>query len=215
MKKVAILITMTLFLAFMMKANDRLYIENLHIQSGETKQLPIYLQNDTTYCAFQTDLYLPNGLEVVTDDDEFIVDLTDRKDRTHSVSTYMQTNGAIRIFVTSQSVRPFSGNSGPILIVELQATQNITNKPISLFNSILVEENGTKHIVADCTAYVNGSGMVLGDVTGDGKVDIADVNAVINMMLGKATQNAAGDVTGDGNVDIADVNAVINMMLGK
>ncbi|MBR5727186.1 MAG: leucine-rich repeat protein [Muribaculaceae bacterium] len=56
---------------------------------------------------------------------------------------------------------------------------------------------------------------MLGDVNGDGRVDIADVNAVINMMLGKATQTAAGDVTGDGSVDIADVNAVINLMLGK
>ena len=54
-----------------------------------------------------------------------------------------------------------------------------------------------------------------GDVTGDGQVDIADVNAVINMMLGKTTQTAAGDVTGDGQVDIADVNRVINIMLGK
>lgn len=54
-----------------------------------------------------------------------------------------------------------------------------------------------------------------GDVTGDGNVDIADVNAVINMMLGKTEQTTAGDVTGDGNVDIADVNAVINIMLGK
>ena len=56
---------------------------------------------------------------------------------------------------------------------------------------------------------------VQGDLTGDGEVDIADVNAVINMMLGKAPQTAAGDVTGDNNVDIADVNAVINIMLGK
>ncbi len=54
-----------------------------------------------------------------------------------------------------------------------------------------------------------------GDVTGDGQVDIADVNAVINMMLGKASPTAAGDVTGDNSVDIADVNAVINIMLGK
>ena len=54
-----------------------------------------------------------------------------------------------------------------------------------------------------------------GDVTGDGQVDIADVNAVINMMLGKAESTPAGDVTGDGGIDIADVNAVINMMLGK
>ena len=54
-----------------------------------------------------------------------------------------------------------------------------------------------------------------GDLNGDGKVDIADVNAVINMMLGKTSPTEAGDVTGDGNVDIADVNAVINLMLGK
>ena len=56
---------------------------------------------------------------------------------------------------------------------------------------------------------------VTGDITGDGVVDIADVNAVINIMLGKETPTSAADVTGDGVVDIADVNAVINIMLGK
>ena len=54
-----------------------------------------------------------------------------------------------------------------------------------------------------------------GDLNSDGQVDIADVNAVINMMLGKAFPTPVGDVTGDDSVDIADVNAVINMMLGK
>ena len=64
--------------------------------------------------------------------------------------------------------------------------------------------------------YRNGiEDVVTGDVTGNGQVDIADVNAVINMMLGKVEQTAAADVTGEGNVDIADVNAVINIMLGK
>ena len=52
-------------------------------------------------------------------------------------------------------------------------------------------------------------------MTGDGQVDIADVNAVIDIMLGKAEQTAAADVTGDGQVDIADVNAIIDIMLGK
>ena len=55
---------------------------------------------------------------------------------------------------------------------------------------------------------------VRGDVTGDGTVDIADVNAVINAMLGNG-DNPLADVTGDGMVDIADVNLVINLMLGK
>ena len=56
--------------------------------------------------------------------------------------------------------------------------------------------------------------LVLGDVTGDGLVDVADVNEVINVMLGKQT-NAAADIDGDGMVDITDVNAVINLMLAK
>ncbi len=56
---------------------------------------------------------------------------------------------------------------------------------------------------------------VSGDINGDGLVDIADVNAVINMMLGKVAPTAAADVNGDGSVDIADVNAIINLMLGK
>ena len=56
---------------------------------------------------------------------------------------------------------------------------------------------------------------VPGDSNGDGKVDIADVNSVINQMLGKEAMIPACDMNGDGKIDIADVNAVINKMLGK
>lgn len=55
---------------------------------------------------------------------------------------------------------------------------------------------------------------ITGDVNGDGRVDIADVNAVINAMLGKSPVEGC-DLTGDNKVDIADVNTVINLMLGK
>lgn len=56
---------------------------------------------------------------------------------------------------------------------------------------------------------------IKGDIDGDRKVDIADVNAAINIMLGKIDYNAAADLNGDGQIDIADVNAVINMMLNR
>ena len=54
-----------------------------------------------------------------------------------------------------------------------------------------------------------------GDVNADGQVDISDVNAVIDIMLGKAQPSMASDVTSDGQVDISDVNAIIDIMLGK
>lgn len=58
-----------------------------------------------------------------------------------------------------------------------------------------------------------------GDVNADGLVDIADVNIVINCMLGKdSADNYDGRAyltEGDTVVDIADVNASINLMLGR
>lgn len=63
--------------------------------------------------------------------------------------------------------------------------------------------------------YRDKADVVTGDVTGDGVVDINDVNAVINAMLGKSAQGELNvDVTGDGAIDINDVNAIINIMLG-
>ena len=54
-----------------------------------------------------------------------------------------------------------------------------------------------------------------GDVSGDGVVDISDVNIIINIMLGKIGMIDTADINNDGSVDISDVNAVINIMLGK
>lgn len=55
-----------------------------------------------------------------------------------------------------------------------------------------------------------------GDVNGDGKVDVADVNVIIDIILENvaADKYPAADVNGDGKVDVADVNAVIDIILG-
>ena len=53
---------------------------------------------------------------------------------------------------------------------------------------------------------------IAGDVNGDGEVTIADVNAVIDMILA-GNQGKNGDVNGDGEVGIADANAVIDIIL--
>ncbi|MBQ0069536.1 MAG: leucine-rich repeat protein [Bacteroidales bacterium] len=53
-----------------------------------------------------------------------------------------------------------------------------------------------------------------GDVNGDGVVDIADVNAVIDIILGMQSKKAAADLNGDGVVDVADMNAIIDIILG-
>ena len=49
-------------------------------------------------------------------------------------------------------------------------------------------------------------------MNGDGEVNIADVNALIDMIL-SGNHSAAGDVNEDNEVNIADVNALIDMIL--
>ena len=55
--------------------------------------------------------------------------------------------------------------------------------------------------------------IFMGDVNGDLEVNIADVNVVINMILGGNGSIPAADVNGDGEINIADVNALIDIIL--
>ena len=51
-----------------------------------------------------------------------------------------------------------------------------------------------------------------GDVNGDNEVNIADVNALIDMIFNNDT-SSVGDVNGDNEINIADVNALIDQIL--
>ncbi|MBR2084847.1 MAG: hypothetical protein IJ879_09695, partial [Muribaculaceae bacterium] len=60
--------------------------------------------------------------------------------------------------------------------------------------------------------YSEGGGSIKGDVNGDGEVNIADINALISMIL-SGQPTSSGDVNEDDEVNIADVNAVIDIIL--
>lgn len=52
------------------------------------------------------------------------------------------------------------------------------------------------------------------DVNIDGEINIADINAVIDMIL-TDNQVSSGDVNGDGEVNIADINTIIDAILSN
>ena len=59
----------------------------------------------------------------------------------------------------------------------------------------------------------NGESSITGDVNSDHEVNIADVNAVIDIILSGSGNLTAGDVNGDHEVNIADVNSIIDIIL--
>ena len=57
-----------------------------------------------------------------------------------------------------------------------------------------------------------------GDVNGDGEVNIADVNALVDIILGSTVDSDTmlrADVNGDGEVNIADINALVDLILNS
>ena len=110
----------------------------------------------------------------------------------------------------------------------------------SLWKGINVEGNGTTKINFTfdnlepgtyfvTTHYYRGSnllslsgatedyqvGMLKGDVNGDGKVNVSDVTALINMILGVVPiDQTRADVNNDGKVNVSDVTALVNIILG-
>ena len=54
---------------------------------------------------------------------------------------------------------------------------------------------------------------LVGDVNCDGEVNIADVNAIISIILSGTSWVATADINADGEINIADINAVIDLIL--
>ena len=56
--------------------------------------------------------------------------------------------------------------------------------------------------------------QITGDINGDGEVNVSDVTALINKILGSSTySDAVCDINGDGEINVSDVTALINMIL--
>ena len=198
-------------------ADDRLYIAPAEIAAGQSLQLELMLDNDTQCSGFQTDLFLPDGLIVNQEYDEYIIDLVPtRMARSHTLSALGVANGAIRIWVSSQQVASISGNTGAVATISVTAAPGFV-KPaeIRLANSMLVEPNGIKHDLPEETLTI-GSDRAKGDINDDGSVDGNDVSIMLEMVLaGGVTeaQLAVADINGDTSVDGNDVSILLEIVL--
>jgi len=75
----------------------------------------------------------------------------------------------------------------------------------------------TLQLKSFCCHYSHTAGgqALKGDVNGDGEVNIADVNTLINIVLTGAGAGANADINNDGEVTVADINEVIGLILAS
>ncbi len=205
-------------LALSVTATNRFYLPDFVIAAGETMQVAMILENDEPFTAFQTDLMLPQGLTVVQDDGEYLFDLTNRNASDQTILSKLRYDGALRVESFCMSVKPYSGSSGALVVINLTADEDFTGPAtIGLKNSFFTTVDGIEFVlpVESCQVQLLAQ-QLRGDANGDGVVTIADVSFLIDYLLAGCqssfhSQNA--DLNADGVVTIADVSSLIDWLL--
>ena len=194
-------------------ATDRFYIEDFTISPGESRTVSILLDNETAYTAFQSDVYLPEGLTATN------FALTNRKSNNHSFTATVLPDGGIRLLSYSLNLKTYSGNSGALVTFDVTASEEFVGpEVITLRTTLFTTEAGAEIPFANETCTVTSASTVQpGDVNGDNEVGISDVSALIDYLLGLGDDwfnTDAADVNTDREVTIADVSALIDILLG-
>ena len=116
-------------------------------------------------------------------------------------------SGSVNSTIQAGQVQKFSYNG------DISSNTLIQDKSKLKAIALLIDKE-TGRIVNAAQTTIDDSFLV-GDVNLDGLVDISDVVALVNMILGTTEKNAPADVNNDGQVDISDVVALVNIILGS
>ena len=185
---------------------------------GETIVIPVAMTNADQIVSFQTDIFLPEGLEIVQEDGEYLIDPSDRMTRTHSLLSDDVSSGAVRVLCYSSNYKPFTGNSGDDLfyITVKVADDADGDYTIQLRNTLFTTSDFNEIVAPDVAGNVNVFAYILGDANNNGTVTVTDVVVTSQYVL-EMNPNpfvfAAADVNVDGNITVTDVSRIAWMVL--
>ena len=185
---------------------------------GDTIVVPVKMFNEADVISFQTDIFLPEGLELLQEDGVFIIDPSERMTRTHSIMSDNVSNGSIRVLCYSSNYKPFTGNSGDDLFyLTLKVADDAEGDyTIQLKNTLLTNTDFVDMPAPDVAATVNVKAYILGDANNSRLVTVGDVVATAQYVLEQNPQPfifEAADVNFDGNITVADVSRIAWMVL--
>jgi len=198
--------------------DNYLSIDNIEAFHGDTIVIPVKMTNAVSIISFQTDIFLPEGLELLKEDGEYIIDPSERMTRTHSIMSNDVSNGAVRVICYSSNYKPFTGNSGDDLFyITVKVADDAEGDYTVLLGNTLLTTSSFEEIAApDVAANIHIKAYLLGDANNSGTVTITDVVVTSQYVLEMNPQPfvfEAADVNFDGNITVTDVSRIVWMVL--
>ena len=177
------------------------------------------MQNESTITAFQTDVYLPEGFELVKVNDEYQVSLSDRKGRDHVIMVNETADGALRVLSYSPTLKSYKNNEGELFYITVKVPEGASGTyPIWLRNTILTSIDEEELYAIDALSNVKVYNYRKGDVNNSGDITIADVVTTARYILNYNPEPFvfdAADMNGDGKITITDAVKIANLILDQ
>ena len=173
---------------------DNLTVSSIELKAGQSKNVIINLNNsEKQYVAFQFDLVLPDGISIAKNDNgKLKVSLNANRIDDHTLTVQDLGSGTYRLLCFSMTNAAFSGTSGALVNMTLQADEGVTvgARAGEIKSQVFTEPGGNQvkwdDVSISITVQEPGAPLK-GDVNGDGEVTAQDASLILQYVAGKIT----------------------------
>ena len=200
--------------------DNAIYLDEVEAIKGNQLTIEIKLKNAQPATAYVFDLVLPNGITVAKNaQGKYIDALSDRHDD-HTRTFNYKGDNTYSLSALSGNSEPLTGNDGTIRILTLDVSDTMAEGTyaIEIKNASYSLVDGTLKTLPNTTSAITIEDYMLGDVNGNGGIDIGDAVSVVNYLVGKTSSNfieQAADTNKNGQIDIGDAVTIVNYLVGK
>ena len=191
-------------------ANNYFFVGDTTAKHGDIITIPVHLTNNLHLMAFQTDVFLPEGFSIVTDEDnDYIVTPSERLTRDHVLMTNDANNGSVRVLCYTPNALPIGGNEGELFFITVQVPNDAEGLyTIALRNSLLTTTEYQEIGIPDTEGQMEIYAFIPGDVNDSRTVTVTDIVIAAQYVLDMNPEPfvfEAADMNGDGNVTVTDI----------
>ena len=194
------------------------HIDNMEAFYGDIIVIPVQMNNEETILAFQTDIHLPDGFTILTDeDDEFLITPSDRLTSNHIIMTDQLSNGCIRVICYTPRSKAINGNEGDLFYITVAIPEDAGGDySIMLCNSLLTASDYSELSIPDAGALIHVNTYIPGDVNNSHTVNVTDIVFTARYIMERNPSPfifAAADMNGDGNITVTDIMLIANLIM--
>ncbi len=191
-------------------------MENFVLPVNESYILPIEITryDSENYKALQMDIIVPDGIMIM---EAAAADaITD-----HKVILSQRDLTTYRMMLYSNGDELINDSKDAIVNLNLFCYMDVADslRNVKLSNILAVDELTDEYRLSDVMASFDHNTILVGDINGDGEINVGDFAALVNLIFNSENIDdatmAVADINGDGEVNVGDFAGLVNLIFNS